>query len=180
MKNGLKNSIRTFIVSVLILAAVPEEWTDRLEALLFHSPITLRRLQMLWHVNPTNCILILLYLLVVATAVVSFFRMITLLAKTRRGSGVQPSGSKAKNTLPRENTGVPIPTRKAVPTRVKQGTRKEDHTEADEAIHCAHLRGKEKYLEQIDGFLRTGLIGKEEYRILKERYSKLDIPDDYH
>lgn len=168
MKNGLKNSIRTFIVSVLILSAVPEKWTDRLEVLLFHSPITLRKLQMLWHVNPTNCILILLYLLVVATAVVSFFRIILLLARTRRGRAVQALNGKARNTLSRENTVVPTP------------TRKEDHTEADEAIHCAHLRGKEKYLEQIDGFLRTGLIGREEYRILKERYSKLDIPDDYH
>ena len=52
--------------------------------------------------------------------------------------------------------------------------------EQEEAIHCAHLTGRQKYLEQIDGYLRTGLIDRSEYRVLKERYMKIDIPDDYH
>ena len=55
-----------------------------------------------------------------------------------------------------------------------------DQTEAEEAIHCAHLTGRAKYMEQLDSFLRTGLIDREEYRVLKERYMRLDIPDDYH
>ena len=55
-----------------------------------------------------------------------------------------------------------------------------DQPEAEEAIHCAHLTGRAKYLEQLDSFLRTGLIDREEYRVLKNRYMSLDIPDDYH
>ena len=55
-----------------------------------------------------------------------------------------------------------------------------DQPEAEEAIHCAHLTGRAKYMEQLDSFLRTGLIDREEYRVLKERYMRLDIPDDYH
>ena len=55
-----------------------------------------------------------------------------------------------------------------------------DQPEAEEAIHCAHLTGRAKYLEQLDSFLSTGLIDREEYRVLKERYMRLDIPDDYH
>jgi len=55
-----------------------------------------------------------------------------------------------------------------------------DQPEAEEAIHCAHLTGRAKYLEQLDSFLSTGLIDREEYRVLKNRYMSLDIPDDYH
>lgn len=50
----------------------------------------------------------------------------------------------------------------------------------EDAITCAHHTGKEKYLEQLESHLKAGLIDKDEYRVLKERYSKLDIPDDYH
>ena len=55
-----------------------------------------------------------------------------------------------------------------------------DQPEAEEAIHCAHLTGRAKYMEQLDSFLSTGLIDREEYRVLKNRYMSLDIPDDYH
>ena len=51
---------------------------------------------------------------------------------------------------------------------------------AEEAVHCHHSTGKQKYLEQLDTFLANGIIDKAEYRLLKERYSKLDIEDDYH
>ena len=50
----------------------------------------------------------------------------------------------------------------------------------EEAVHCAHSRGREKYLEQIEGFLANGIIDKAEYRLMKERYSRLNIEDDYH
>lgn len=51
---------------------------------------------------------------------------------------------------------------------------------AEEPLHCSHSRGKEKYYEQLDSFLKNGLIDKAEYRLLKERYSRLEIEDDYH
>ena len=47
-------------------------------------------------------------------------------------------------------------------------------------MHCAHSRGREKYLEQIEGFLANGIIDKAEYKVLRERYEKLELPDDYH
>lgn len=52
--------------------------------------------------------------------------------------------------------------------------------EQEEAIHCAHVRGKQKYIEQLDSYLKNGIIDKAEYRVLRERYEKLDLPDDYH
>ena len=55
-----------------------------------------------------------------------------------------------------------------------------ERAKAEEAISCAHVNGKEKYIQQLDSYLRAGLIDKAEYRALRDRYSKLDIPDDYH
>ena len=52
--------------------------------------------------------------------------------------------------------------------------------EAEEAVTCHHLTGKEKYIQQLDSYLKAGLIDKAEYKVMKERYSKLDIPEDYH
>jgi hypothetical protein len=52
--------------------------------------------------------------------------------------------------------------------------------EAEEAISCQHLTGKEKYIQQLDSYLKAGLIDKAEYKIMKDRYSKLEIPEDYH
>jgi hypothetical protein len=52
--------------------------------------------------------------------------------------------------------------------------------EQEEAVHCAHVRGRQKYIEQLDSYLKNGIIDKAEYRVLRERYEKLDLPDDYH
>ena len=50
----------------------------------------------------------------------------------------------------------------------------------EEAVKCAHPRGKEKYIAQLDNFLANGLIDKAEYRVLKERYEKTQVPDNMH
>ena len=51
---------------------------------------------------------------------------------------------------------------------------------SEQAVKCAHPRGKEKYFAQLDGFLANGIIDKSEYRVLKERYEKINIPDNMH
>ena len=48
----------------------------------------------------------------------------------------------------------------------------------EEAVKCAHPRGREKYIHQLDNFLANGLIDKSEYRVLKERYEKISIPEN--
>lgn len=50
----------------------------------------------------------------------------------------------------------------------------------EEAVKCTHPRGREKYIHQLDIFLANGIIDKTEYRVLKERYDKLNIPDNMH
>lgn len=50
----------------------------------------------------------------------------------------------------------------------------------ERAIKCTHPIGKEKYFDQLDNYLANGLIDKNEYRVLKERYDKLNIPENMH
>ena len=50
----------------------------------------------------------------------------------------------------------------------------------EEAVKCTHPRGKEKYIAQLNNFLANGLIDKAEYRVLKERYEKTQVPDNMH
>ncbi len=88
----------------------------------------------------------------------------------------------------KKNTGAPKPEdRRLRPDHAERPVRRtaprparRQTTAREEAIHCRHSRGKEKYLEQLDSYLKNGIIDKAEYKVLYERYSKLDLPDDYH
>ena len=53
-------------------------------------------------------------------------------------------------------------------------------TTYEEAVKCTHPRGRDKYIHQLDNFLANGIIDKSEYRVLKERYDKLNIPENMH
>ena len=70
-------------------------------------------------------------------------------------------------------------TRLSSPQGVREARGSAKHV-TEEAIDCAHTTGKAKYIEQIDGYLKTGLIDRAEYNALKARYERLNIPDDYH
>lgn len=50
----------------------------------------------------------------------------------------------------------------------------------EQAIKCTHPSGKEKYIHQLDNFLANGIIDKVEYRVLKDRYEKANIPENMH
>lgn len=82
-------------------------------------------------------------------------------------------GAAARSSAPARSTARPTARTAARPA--SRGAER-----AEEAVHCHHSTGKQKYLEQLDTFLANGIIDKAEYRLLKERYSKLDIEDDYH
>ena len=83
----------------------------------------------------------------------------------------------------RKETAVPLHRPFPQPTAVKTRppARVLRHAdEAEEVISCAHKSGKEKYLEQVEGFYKNGLIDRAEYKILREKYENMDIPEDYH
>ena len=118
----------------------------------------------------------LLPLIVIAAAFVIVFLFTRMLMKTQ--SSVNKTGTAASANA-RSAASANAYAKKTAGK--KSGTAASGrYTGTEEAIHCAHSRGKQKYLEQIESFLANGIIDKEEYRLLKERYEKLDLPDDFH
>lgn len=57
---------------------------------------------------------------------------------------------------------------------------REKNDQKAQAVKCTHSTGREKYIQQLDEYLANGIIDKSEYRMMKERYEKLDIPDNMH
>ena len=109
--------------------------------------------------------------IVVSTMVVAFITFVVVAV------------SKAKAGKGKKQTAVPLNRPFPQPTAVKsrQPARVLRHAdEAEEVVTCAHHTGREKYLEQVEGFYKNGLIDRAEYKILREKYEKMDIPEDYH
>lgn len=128
--------------------------------------VILAAVLMLNAVDDAEAAVAIVVLLVIIGAVAA---TVAAVRKTVSGRGAAAPARSGQTRMPQfEKTPA---ARRAQPVR---------RTEAEEAVHCAHSRGKEKYLEQLDGFLANGIIDKAEYKLLKERYSRLEIEDDYH
>ena len=157
MKKGLGKSFRNlFIALIVILYLIPFEKIQELYRMYFRTPFTTRKLEFLLRSRPMDLVLAMVFVICALVALVAFLRILFSFGK--RGSTREVSGT---YTTPK--------IRRAMAPK-----------EEEEALHCEHKRGSEKYMEQIEGYLRTGLIDRDEYRVLKERYSRLNIPDDYH
>ena len=141
------------VIAILIFALLPKELLmDTLR--LFERYGFQRALHILWRAERGRIYGLLIFTVLALVAVIGLARAAAL---SRR--------------IAREPDNIPAdrPARAAVRA-----------PEREEAISCAHHTGKEKYIGQLDSYLKAGLIDKAEYRALKERYSKLDIPEDYH
>ena len=154
-----KSTLR-FCALLILCSALESVWGDRLD-FLFRTPLNPHRIEMLWNYNRPVMIMGAAFLVVVFLTVISFFRMLASWGK-------------------KGNRRVKQSSLKAPEEKLRYSDKRRQKPEEDEALHCEHLTGKQKYLEQIDGYLKTGLIDRNEYRVLKERYQALDIADDYH
>ena len=162
MKN--RQGVLPFLISLLLIGGTYEQALRILRYLLrrpFRGLDTFTRI-------PSEQYLVLVFFLIGCI----FF--ISSIVKMLRAA---PSGKAPARPAPQKN--APRPAAQTRP-QVRAKARAHRDTEAEEAIHCAHLTGRAKYLEQIDNYLKTGLIDKDEYRVLKNRYMNLDIPDEYH
>ena len=64
---------------------------------------------------------------------------------------------------------------------VREGlSRPEVLARSEQAVGCQHAAGREKYLRQLDDHLKSGLIDKAEYKLLRERYLRMDIDERAH
>ena len=61
--------------------------------------------------------------------------------------------------------------------RAKEHELKE-HPNSNAAIRCTCAKGRQRYLDQADMFLKNGLIDKNEWRAMRERYMKMEIPEE--
>lgn len=56
----------------------------------------------------------------------------------------------------------------------------EARARSEQAVGCRHGQGRERYLRQLDEHYRAGLIDRAEYRLLRERYLRMDLDEDAH
>ncbi len=50
--------------------------------------------------------------------------------------------------------------------------REKAKTESDSTVRYVSKNDKERYIAQLDSYLQNGLVTREEYQVLKERYEK--------
>ena len=111
-------------------------------------------------------------IVIASTIFAAFITVIVIavsMAKGKKGDGKKQSAVPLNRPFP-QPTAVKAPHVPAL--------RHKD--EAEEVITCGHKSGKEKYLEQVEGFYKNGLIDREEYKTLRAKYEQLEIPEDYH
>ena len=110
---------------------------------------------------------------VIASVLIVAFTMVivTFISKIKGNKG----GDKKQTAVP-HNRPFPQPTA----GKMQHASVLKHRDEAEEVITCGHKSGKEKYLEQVEGFYKNGLIDRDEYKILRAKYEKLEIPEDYH
>lgn len=102
--------------------------------------------------------------------------------KNASTSTVRDSSSDWKNARPgaqekqsqfRHDTGSSFPAYKAAPAKPSQsGVQPERQYYDKDASERIFDRDKQRRLAQLDDFLKTGIITREEYRVLKSRYEK--------
>jgi hypothetical protein len=159
MKKKQSSPFTSLVILVIMLVYLWNSCERTIEYLFIRTPPSLLKFRTVWERDPQGLVLAAVFLVLCVVTVITFFSLFG-----RKGS--------------KRAAASPAPAASARDSRTRGGPA-EKH-ESDEAIHCAHLRGREKYLEQIDNYLKTGLIDRSEYRVLKERYMRLDIADDYH
>ena len=113
--------------------------------------------------DPRNVILAVMCLIVAA------FVAATVFAVKKTAAAGQPSPRRTQAN-PSQPDARPVPRTPFFSRDARE----------EEAVHCGHSRGREKYIEQLESYLKNGIIDKDEYRIMRARYEKLELPDDYH
>ena len=163
-KTQAKN-IRRLLISFVVLFMLPDDTLQHLYIQFFRTPFSMRKLEFLLRTSPQTLLVALASLICLLVMLVSLISIVAHAAGGRRESASRPA------SRPAARRPAPARAGKAFPQAMGR---------QEEAIHCEHERGKDKYLEQLDGYLKTGLIDRSEYRVLRERYERINIPDNYH
>ena len=152
LSKQLARSALCFAVAAAVFVLTPDGWLRNMAAYVRWLIRNGVGLDRLLRYHPRPLIHFVLFLLLMLGGRVSALRCLSLLGRIAR--------------LAAQGEGGPSPVRAA--------------RDAEEAVRCQHAGGREKYLEQLDSYLESGLIDKAEYRQMRERYERVNIPDDYH
>jgi len=180
-KSKLTSTIICALISGVFLANLSEEWRRGLWRE-FQTGMLGRRLEFMWRVDKSTFFMLLLCCIAAAVFVISLLRCLILLIRliSHGAEPVSPSPVRRKTAAQTKVSGARS-RRRSAPVRTTthvNGINRGDIS--SQAISCDHKNGRDKYLEQIQGFLKSGLIEKKEYDVLYARYKKLHISDDYH
>lgn len=151
LKNRRGLWLGILLSAIALLAVLPKELLLDTLRLIEHFGLR-RALHVLWYSQRGQVYGLMIFAGLALLVVLALSRMSALSRRIRR-----------------EPENIPVPRSAGVKA-----------PETEDAITCEHHTGKEKYLRQLDSYLQAGLIDRAEYRTLKERYEKLDIPEDYH
>ena len=151
LKNRRGLWLGILLSAIALLAVLPKELLRDTLRLIEHFGLR-RALHVLWYSQRGQVYGLMIFAGLALLVVLALSRMSALSRRIRR-----------------EPENIPVPRSAGVKA-----------PETEDAITCEHHTGREKYLRQLDSYLQAGLIDRAEYRTLKERYEKLDIPEDYH
>lgn len=160
--NGMPKGLGILIAAIALLAVLPMDSVRRFWTIFTRHPRFVMN-------HPEEMMIFIGFVVVVIVAIVAVFAVLY-------GFRKKPAAREKPNPSARQEQVQEGKLLQTLASHIRQ----EKRAAGDEAIHCAHLTGREKYMEQIDSFLRNGLIDRAEYHTLRDRYSRLNIPEDYH
>lgn len=138
------------VISALILLRMPSMYGRMIIYYFFRSPFPLRNLELLLrHPFQQPGLGIIIYALAVIVLVISLIRV---LIGIGRGSGAK--------------------------TRVEKKTEKEIET-IEKSFQSAYKSGRERYMDQLDGFLKSGYLDQKGYNEMKKKYQEMNIPNGF-
>ncbi len=152
LRKKLARAALRFVIAAAVFVLTPKDWLRSMTGYVRWIFRNGVGLDRILRYHPRPLILFALFLLLMLVGLVSALRCLVLLGRIARCGAQGEDG--------------PSPVRAA--------------RDAEEAVRCQHAGGREKYLEQLDSYLESGLIDKAEYRQMRERYERVNIPDDYH
>ena len=142
----------------------------------------LHRLEFIWQTDPRGVIMLCACVLLALIFVISLLRFLMGLFKALAGLGSSPAESvEQANTAARRQAS---PARAQTPAARRQAPARERRLQAAAGTYAGggqraaqpysytYKSGRERYMEQLDGFLRDGMVTREQYNELVRLYEK--------
>ena len=148
-KKRISKNVRKMLELLIVLIIFPHRYTTMFLQI-FRSGHPVRNLQFLISMlpNPTAVFLLVYMIVVIAFAVTVISTLVSLIKK--------PSRPGQKTVIEKQN--------------------EKEIDAIEKSWHSAYRPGKQRYLDELDELLKSGLLDEKGYKEMKEQYMKL--PDN--